>query len=51
MLLICAEKCNTLRMYKQQVVQRLYDNAKGVRPCTACGCRFEPVQMQWHMQR
>ena len=42
---------HTLCMHKQQVVQRLYDDAQGVRRCEVCGCRFDPARMQLHMQR
>jgi hypothetical protein len=43
--------CDTLCMYKEHVVQRLYNDAGGVRPCELCGCRYDPVKMQAHMQR
>lgn len=32
-------------------MQRLYDDAAGVRPCELCGCRFDPVKMLAHMLR
>jgi len=38
-------------MYKQQVVQKLYDDADGVRPCEFCGCRFDRMKMHAHAQR
>ena len=38
-------------MYKQQVVQKLYDDADGVRPCEFCGCRFDRMKMHAHVQR
>ena len=46
-----ATSCDTMYMYKQQVVQRLYNDAQGVRPCEMCGCRFDPADMKLHVQR